>query len=64
MLWLYFCMNIFFLGAELNSWIQQNAKKRKASASETVSIAPPTENTSVLPPQQQHSEIPPLPPSV
>ena len=27
MLWLYFCMNIVFLGAELNSWIQANAGK-------------------------------------
>ncbi|MBR5968637.1 MAG: YihY/virulence factor BrkB family protein [Lachnospiraceae bacterium] len=34
MLWLYFCMNIVFLGAELNSWLQLKSRERKRAAEE------------------------------
>jgi membrane protein len=29
MMWLYFCMYIFFVGAEVNVWLQENLPKRK-----------------------------------
>jgi membrane protein len=38
MLWLYFCMNIFFLGAEINAWMQ---KRRSATVHTSAGPLPP-----------------------